>query len=158
MVTAKDIAKLTKEIKNKMSKQDYIDLLNEVYYGTELQPAKIYFVVSVCCTDDDFSYICNPRKRRWGWFYNLKDAEKAIELNLGDLWEDGYYTHCLVEEIESGILAETKVVSIYEPTFFKRKLPFTRKNLDIFYTSFASIWTKMKKIPKWLKLYQGVGL
>jgi hypothetical protein len=41
--------------------------------------------------------------RCWGWYPTLREAKTAVNGNAGDLAECCYYTHALIEKVQSGI-------------------------------------------------------
>ena len=42
------------------------------------------------------------KKRCWGWFMNLADAKKSVEMNSGDMYECEYLW-VVIEKVRSGI-------------------------------------------------------
>jgi len=48
-------------------------------------------------------YFSILRERTWGWYSSLKNAQKCIEENWGDIFE-GSYDYALIEEIPEGVL------------------------------------------------------
>jgi hypothetical protein len=50
-------------------------------------------------------YFTIVRDRTWGWYTKLEYAQDAIKINACDIYEDGYYSHAVIEEMEEGILA-----------------------------------------------------
>lgn len=42
--------------------------------------------------------------RTWGWYSTLQQAQKSILGNIGDMFEEGYYKHAVIEEMPEGIM------------------------------------------------------
>jgi len=38
-----------------------------------------------------------------GFFFSLEDAEDEVVNNTYDICEEGYYSHCVIEEVKPGI-------------------------------------------------------
>ncbi len=47
-------------------------------------------------------------RRTWGWYTTFDEADTAVMLNYGDMFESGYYQLAVVEKMESGALAMMK--------------------------------------------------
>lgn len=43
------------------------------------------------------------RKRTVGFFHEFALAEQCVLTNNGDIWEDGYYTHAVIERVDPGL-------------------------------------------------------
>lgn len=43
------------------------------------------------------------RTRTVGWFSNEQDAIYAVENNLHDIYENGYYRQVVIEQVEEGL-------------------------------------------------------
>jgi len=43
------------------------------------------------------------RRRCVGWFPNITRAKAVVTHNEGDIYENGHYDHCIIEEIVSGL-------------------------------------------------------
>lgn len=61
------------------------------------------------------------RDRTWGFFLKFEDAEKAVLANATDMFEMGYYTHAVIEEVPEGILVHHKVKQWYFADYSKAK-------------------------------------
>lgn len=56
-----------------------------------------------------------PAKRRcWGWFKDKKRAIQAVMNNETDMFELGWYTYAVVEEVPSGIIPISKALGWFE--------------------------------------------
>ena len=45
-----------------------------------------------------------PNKARCvGFYFKQKDAEEAVINNTNDIFEEGYYPYCVIEEVQEGI-------------------------------------------------------
>lgn len=49
-----------------------------------------------------------------GWYRELKDAQRAVDENQGDIYEEGYYPFCVIEKISEGLYGIT-----FEEYWFK---------------------------------------
>jgi len=57
---------------------------------------------------------CMDRPRVVGWFETKEQAVAYIESESSlHLWEEGFYTHLLVERVSPGVYPETKDVAWY---------------------------------------------
>ena len=57
---------------------------------------------------------CGNVSRTFGYYNNKIDALDAIRKNIGSLNESGYYDYLVLEEAESGIFPQTKVIQWYK--------------------------------------------
>lgn len=54
------------------------------------------------------------RQRCVGYFFNIRDAKRCIEENWGDIYENGHYTHAVIEKVEHGIYSYPREEWWYE--------------------------------------------
>ena len=91
-----------------------------------------------------------PTPRCWGWLPNLKEAQRAVAANAGDMAECCYYTHAVIEEVGAGI--PSMMFSDHEKTWWYEwhvdpKDPH----------KFRGQWVKCPK-PKWAEGICGWGI
>lgn len=65
----------------------------------------IYIVTTVHIGDPMWQWgvLCIERKRPVGWFPTVEDAIWAVVSNGGDIHEEGYYDHCVIEKVSFGL-------------------------------------------------------
>jgi len=61
------------------------------------------------------------RTRAWGWYPNAKDAATAVIENHTDLFEAGYYTHAVIEEVPSGLIALAKSERWFKASYSRKR-------------------------------------
>ena len=49
-----------------------------------------------------------PRKLTWGWYEDFNDAQNVVLTNHTDIFERGYYTFAVIEEMPEGVMAIAK--------------------------------------------------
>ena len=72
-----------------------------------MEAAKGYFLTGIHTTPDWELKIGKENKtygRCFGWFEELTRAIEYAEKNIGDMNEAGFYSHLVIEEIESDII------------------------------------------------------
>jgi len=70
------------------------------------------------------------RARCVGFYFKLSDAEEVVENNACDIFEEGYYPYCVIEELKQGIY------------FFPRNEIWYEWNLD------SNMYVKINEKPK----------
>ena len=70
------------------------------------------------------------RARCVGFYFKLSDAEEIVENNACDIFEEGYYPYCVIEELKQGIY------------FFPRNEIWYEWSLD------SDMYVKMNEKPK----------
>lgn len=70
------------------------------------------------------------RARCVGFYFTQKDAEEAVINNVNDMFEEGYYPYCVIEEMKQGIY------------FFPRKEIWYEWSLD------SNMYEKLTEKPK----------
>ncbi len=63
----------------------------------------IYTVTTCSFKEDDKGYLQLIRDRCVGFYNELADAMKCVENNWGDIYEEGYYSHAVIERLQSGL-------------------------------------------------------
>jgi hypothetical protein len=53
------------------------------------------------------------RSRCWGYFVDVRDAERAVLSNATDMFELGWYDHAVIEKVPEGICRYCEAVSWY---------------------------------------------
>src|SRR5207244_180009 len=53
------------------------------------------------------------RSRLWGWYRSFEEAERAVLKNDGDLFENGYYNHAVIETVPEGMCPEVRRTAWY---------------------------------------------
>ena len=72
------------------------------------------------------------RKRRVGWFLNIVRAKIVVTFNEGDIYENGNYDHCVIEEVISGLYPHINTEYWYKWSHEEKKyiLTFKPKGLE----------------------------
>lgn len=70
---------------------------------------KNYFITTLYIKNNEII-----RGRCVGYFSDLNDAIDAVKSNVGDIYEEGYYNYCVIEEIPEGIYQYD-----FKPKWFK---------------------------------------
>jgi hypothetical protein len=78
------------------------------------KPTKI-FTMTVVSGDPNTSEIKNRlRCRCWGYYFNRRDAARAIENNWTDMSELDYYHYAVLSELKEGPMPSQKELQWYE--------------------------------------------
>ena len=77
--------------------------------------------------------LCPAHSRSWGYYFSEQEAIEAVEANISDLYECGYYNFVTIEEVNPGLIA------------FSSKTLFYRWDLS------SSKWKKVHHRPNWAK-------
>ena len=78
-----------------------------------IERGKIYMVtVMLYKNDSTVDY------RTWAWYTDVNKALNSVETNMGDMFESTY-NYALVEEIEEGMPARSKVIQWYKAVYKK---------------------------------------
>jgi hypothetical protein len=77
---------------------------------------KSIFVVTVASGDPQPSIANHPtfRSINWGFYFTYKSAKYAIEHNVSDISEQGYYQYAILQKIGEGIMAFPEEMQWYE--------------------------------------------
>jgi len=59
----------------------------------------IYVITTIEKITGDAAFGC----RAPGWYENLDEAVRAVEENIGDIFESGTYPYCVIEAMAEGI-------------------------------------------------------
>jgi hypothetical protein len=131
----------------------------------------IYTVTSIDDKSYDYEFLKKNKKyktigaRCWGWCPTLKEAQKAVSRNAGDMSECSYYTHVVITKTRSGIPSvpyEKKVNGTWLPFEWWYRWEVREEILDRAPVidpkdRFQGKWTKCEK-PKWSDHICGWGL
>ena len=63
----------------------------------------IYTVTTIVDLEKGFDTGRTLSCRTVGYFHSLDDAMKALDANYGNMYEDGWYPHAVIEEVEEGL-------------------------------------------------------
>jgi hypothetical protein len=97
---------------------------------------KIFTVTTLYLKDDAIA-----EQRMWGWYPTFVEAEEAVLLNLGDIYEAGTFNKALIEAVNPGIMPIDSEETWYD-------VAYTRVTVD--FTAVENYTVKVGAKPKFL--------